>query len=104
MEVLMGSKLIKLDNGIFVEVETPPDEIEKISAGGAPQVENRFRQLSELIKTVCAPIQEAHENLKQALTDTTEVEFGVSVEAGGNLFLVKSNASVKIKIHLKASS
>lgn len=98
----MPTKLIRLEDGTLVEVETSPDEAQQISGGStAKRVEANFDKISPILRKVCRPITETWKELsKEMLVEQAEVEIGLSFEGEGNIYITKSKASANLKVKL----
>lgn len=95
----MASKLIKTRDGILVEVVVPEGEAEQIAGGFAKKVDTSIDALQAVITRLCEPVLNTWENLRGKVPlKELEVEFGLSFEGEGNLFLTKSKASANITV------
>lgn len=106
----MGMKLIKLNNGLMMEVETSQNDIEQIAGGHNDLVEKVEASMSTvesmLIKSV-EPIISAYNILNQdVILEKAEVEIGIGFSAEGNIFIAKGkgSANLKVKLILKPKS
>jgi hypothetical protein len=81
----MGSKLIRLEDGMLVEVVTAGDEVQQISG--------RDKIKPILLKT-CIPIVESVKELRDKVdVEQVEVEIGLSFNAEGNIYITKTTIS-----------
>lgn len=100
----MASKLIELDDGVLVEIETPENDLQQISGGSADRVSNAIEVIKPVLQKACKPIAEVWQELNQEM-DVSEatVEIGLGFEAEGNVFIAKgkTNASLSISLKLK---
>jgi hypothetical protein len=95
------TKLIKLNDGILVEVEAAEDEVRQISHSAAEKVENNLNKVKPLLIKVCKPIVDAWSDLNQNIQiDGAEVEIGLSFEGEGNLYVTKAKAGANLTVKL----
>ena len=102
----MPTKLIKLEEGILVEVEVPEEEAKKISNRLADKVESTVNVIKPVLITICRPIIEAWKDINQEMqVEQAEVEIGFGFEAEGNVYVTKAKAdtNIKVKLMLKPS-
>jgi len=102
----MSKRLIALENGLMMEVEVPPSEIEMISGGNdmVERVESSMGTVEKMLIQSVEPIVNAYNTLNQEVVlDTAEVEIGIGFSAEGNVFVAKgsANANLKVKLVLK---
>ena len=102
----MAMKLIKLDNGLMMEVEVTQDEIEQISGGhGGDEVVDKVKSsmgaVEAILKESIKPIVSAYETLNQdVVLERAEVEIGIGFSAEGNIFIAKGKGSANLKVKL----
>ncbi len=101
----MAMKLIKLDNGLMMEVEITQDEIEEISGSYGDEViervESSMGAVESIIKESIKPIVSAYETLNQdVVLEKAEVEIGIGFSAEGNIFIAKGEGSANLKVRL----
>ncbi len=101
----MAMKLIKLDNGLMMEVEITQDEIEEISGSYGDEVIERVKSsmgaVESIIKESIKPIVSAYETLNQdVVLEKAEVEIGIGFSAEGNIFIAKGEGSANLKVRL----
>jgi hypothetical protein len=104
----MAMKLIKLDNGLMMEVEVTEDEIEMISGGGRDEVVEKVKSSMGAVETILKesikPIVSAYETLNQdVVLEKAEVEIGIGFSAEGNIFIAKGKGSANLKVKLVLS-
>ena len=103
----MAMKLIKLDNGLLMEVEVSQDEIEMISGGRdevIEKVQNSMDTVETILKESIKPIVSAYETLNQdVVLEKAEVEIGIGFSAEGNIFIAKGKGSANLKVKLVLS-
>ena len=102
----MAMKLIKLDNGLMMEVELSQDEIEQISGGQnrdevIDKVESSMGTIEKILKESVKPIVSAYKTLNQdVVLEKAEVEIGIGFSAEGNIFIAKGKGSANLKVKL----
>ena len=100
----MASKLIRLEDGILIEVEVPDNQIQQIAGGGIDHVNTAISAVKPVLLQACKPIIDVWQELNQDMSvSEAEVEIGLGFEAEGNIFIAKSktNASLTIRLKLK---
>ncbi len=100
----MTTKLIRLEDGVLVEVEIPGSQFEPLSGGVADKVSSALEVMKPILHKVCQPmIQFWNEINKDVQIDEIDIELGLGFEGEGNLFITKSsmNANITITIKLK---
>jgi len=86
----MASELIKLADGILLEVENSDNSVEQISGGSANQLDKNIDIVAPLLKKVIAPLKNTFDELNKDMSiEKAEVEIGLGFEAGGDVFIVK---------------
>jgi len=102
----MSKKLIKLANGLLMEVEVPVNEdgIQEISGGDdeiLDRVEASLGTVEKMLIQSVQPIVNAYNVLNQdVILEKAEVEIGIGFSAEGNIFIAKGNASANLKVKL----
>ena len=102
----MATKLIKLAEGILVEVEVSDQQAETIGSGFIQKVDSSIDKIQPLLVTICHPVVAAWREIKdQVDVDKITIELGLSFEGEGNLFVTKSKvaASITVSLELKLS-
>lgn len=98
----MATKLIELEDDIFVEIDVPDEQVQPISGGFAEKVNSTFDRVKPLLLKTCRPIAAAYQELNKEISiDEVEVELGLSFEGEGNIYVTKSKAGANLKIKLK---
>jgi len=99
----MATKLIELQDGMFVEVEVPEAQAQQISGGFAEKVGATFEErVKPMLLKACKPIMEVWQELNREMhVEEAEVELGLSFEGEGNLYLAKSKAGAHVTVKLK---
>ena len=97
----MSSKLIKLDDGILVEIDASDDEMSEVSDKSASHVSASLDRVKPILLKACRPIAEVWKELNQDVhIDQAEIEIGFSFEGEGNIYITKAKASSNIKVKL----
>lgn len=98
----MATKLIKLEDGTLVEVETPGDQVEQISWRIADEVESTFDNIRPLLIKTCRPIMAAWNELNRDMhIEQAEIELGLSFEGEGNIYITKAKAGANLVVKLQ---
>ena len=104
----MAKKLIKLENGLMMEVEMPLNEdgIEEISGGDnddevLDRLDTSMGTIEKILIQSVQPIVNAYNVLNQdVILEKAEVEVGIGFSAEGNIFIAKGNANANLKVKL----
>lgn len=100
----MASKLIKLDDGILMEVDVPEQQIQQISGGGLEitQVNRSINAIEAILLKACRPVANVFAELNKDMS-VNEIELGLELglEAEGNFFIAKGKTNASITITLK---
>ena len=100
----MSTKLIELENGVFVEVDGSETDVQQISGGVADKVDSSIDRIKPLLLKICNPIVDAWKELnKEMIIAKAEVEIGLSFEGEGNIYVtkVKAGANYLVKLTLE---
>jgi hypothetical protein len=93
------NKVIKLGDGIHVEVEISPQEAHLISDNTI--IDSSINQIQSLITAVCAPIGQTFKDMAKDIDiESTKVTIGVKVGVEGNFILAKSSAAANIQVEM----
>ena len=103
----MAMKLVKLDNGLLMEVEIAENsnDIQQINGGGENEilerVEGSMGMVESMLKESVKPIVSAYEALNHdVVLERAEVEIGIGFSAEGNIFIAKGKGSANLKVKL----
>lgn len=100
----MASKLIKLDDGILMEVDVPEQQVRQISGGRLeiPKVDSSINAIEALLLKACRPVANVFAELNKDMS-VNEIELGLELglEAEGNFFIAKGKTNASITITLK---
>lgn len=100
----MSKKLIKLKEGILVEVDIDESaNAKKISSGKQrKEIDSALEDIGPLLVSVCRPIKTAWNVINQEIyMEEVEIELGLTFEGEGNLFVTKSKAGANFNVRLK---
>jgi hypothetical protein len=98
----MATRLIKLDDETYVEVEAQPNQPEQISAHAAAKVEATMEHVQGLLVKACRPVVAAWQELNKEMNiEAAEIEMGLSFEGEGNLYITKAKTGANLLIRLK---
>ena len=101
----MATKLIRLQDDILVEVEAKEGEGQQISGGFAKKVNATFSEIKGILLETCRPLADALKEVRNEVElEQVEVEFGLSFEAGGDIYIAKATlgANVLVRMTLKS--
>ncbi len=101
----MLTKLIELEDGTLVEVETEAGKAQPIAGGFADKVGATFENVQPMLLKTYRPIIAAWDQIqKEVQVETLEIELGFSFEGEGNIYVTKATAgaNLKVKLTLKA--
>jgi hypothetical protein len=99
----MATELIRLQDGLLVEVQSNPDDTpKKIVASAAELTEGAMDQARELLLKAVQPLASVWGELNRDLTiDEVEIQLGLGFEASGKLFIVQGTGSANLSFTLK---
>jgi hypothetical protein len=102
---MSGSELIQLQNGLYIEVQAPPDDQPRqISASQAKRVQAAMDEVRGLLLKAVEPVAAVWDEMNRDLQiDNVEIELGLGFEAKGNLFIAQGsgNANIRFKLTVK---
>lgn len=97
----MGSHMIQLSDGTYVEVEVSSDRVREVSGSTAERVAASFEDLRPLVLRVCEPLRSLWTDLRRQIeVDSLEVELGISFEAEGNMFVTRATAAANMTLRI----
>ena len=97
----MASKLIELDDGVWVEAEVPEDQAEPISGGAISRVNATLDQIEPLLIKAYKPISATWRQLSdEANIDSAQIALGVNFTGEGNVYVAKATAGANLTITL----
>lgn len=98
----MPTRLIRLADGVLVEVETAPGAFHPIAAGSAVDaVDAAIDKASGTILKVCQSLATAVKNVSSTVhVSEVEAEVGLAFEAEGNLYITKAKTTASITVRI----
>ena len=98
----MPSRLIRLNDGVLVEVEAQPGGWQPISASDAqPQVDAAIGKASNTLIKVCESLAQAVKQISETVNVTNvEATVGLGFEAEGNLYITKAKGTASITVRV----
>jgi hypothetical protein len=100
----MPNQLIELEDGLLVEVEVSPDQVNQIAGGMPEQVDKAIDTVRPVLLKACRPVVSVWKELNKEMSiDKAEVELQLGFSAEGSVFLAKSKGSANLKIKLSIS-
>jgi hypothetical protein len=100
----MPNQLIELEDGLLVEVEIPPNQVQQISGGMPEQVDKAIDTVKPVLLKACRPVVAVWSELNKEMSiSSAEVELQLGFSASGSVFLAKANGSANLKVKLSIS-
>jgi Trypsin-co-occurring domain 1 len=97
----MATKLIELADGTLIEIEVPPDQAQPISGGLADKVNTTLNKIQPVMINLGRSLTATWHEINEAVqVEQAELEFGLSFEAEGNLYITTSKTSANLTIRL----
>lgn len=97
----MTTMLVRLKDGVLVEVDAPENTSERISGGAAKRVEAAVEDIGPLLTRVCRSTMSAWDALGQAAgVREVTIELGLSFEGEGNVYVAKAKAGANLTVKL----
>ncbi|MDJ0555579.1 MAG: CU044_2847 family protein [Microcoleaceae cyanobacterium MO_207.B10] len=97
----MATKLIELEDGIWVEIEAPEDRAQPISTNNAQRVQSSIAKVKPILISISRPIAEAWQEINKDMEiEQAEVEVGFNFEGEGNVYITKAKAGANLKVKL----
>lgn len=103
----VATKLIRLEDGILIEVQSREDELEAVSSATARRVDRSIDLIRPILVKATRSVVSAWAELEdEAAIEEAELELGVSFEGEGNAYIAKiaANANLTIRVRLKPRS
>lgn len=104
MENLKSTKLIELEDGIFIEVEVPTDKAKQIASSFADRVDKTVGIIKPVLVKICHPVSEALQEINSQMPiegSEAEVEINLGFTTEGNVYVTKLQSSSSLKIKIK---
>lgn len=93
------TKLIKLNDGLEVEIELDENQAHKISDN--QRIDSSIDEIHVLLKKVLEPINNTFKTVNEsAYIDSAKVSVGVKIGLEGNFILAKSTAGANIGVEM----
>ena len=93
----MATKLIRLDGGLLVEVETEEGAPQRIAASGAKKVDRALDQVQDLLRKSVKPVTAIWGELNRDLTiEKVEISLALGFEAQGNVFIARGSGTANV--------
>lgn len=102
----MTTRLIELADGTLVEITVLGDGVQEISGRLAERVNSTTDRILPVLVNACRPVAAAWRELnKEMVIKEAEIEFGLSFEGEGNVYITRAmaGANLVVKITLKES-
>ncbi len=97
----MGTKLVRLGDGVLVEVQAPESEMQQISGNRARAVDAAFDQIKPLLLKISQPVLDAVNDMRdQVNVEQVEIELGLSFESGGTIYIAQAKASSNLNVKM----
>ena len=97
----MASRLVKLEDGLLVEIAVPEDHVDQISGRMAEKVRASMANIEHVLSALGKPLKSTWEALNQDVAiESAEVELGLNFEAEGNLYITKGSVGANLTIKL----
>lgn len=97
----MPTKLLRLNNGIYVEAEVEKSEFTTVSTSNAKNIDKSFDQIIPILRSISSSIASAWKDMDQDVTvNQAEVQVNFSFEGEGNLYVTKAKASANLSVKL----
>ena len=103
----MGTKLIQLNDGTWVEASVSEDEARPVSGRFVDQVSEGWDKVRPILIQVASSVVAAWSEInKEMLISEAEIELGLGFEGEGNIYItkVKANSNLTVKLVLKPPS
>ena len=101
----MATKLIKLNNGILVEVSVEENEAQQIAGGLAEKVNSILEKIQPIVYSVALSMAQTWTQITETLdivdVEKATVELGLSFETEGNLYIAKGKAAANLTITME---
>lgn len=100
----MGSKLIELEDGLLIEAEVPPNQMQEISGSFSRKVDTAISSIKPILMKISRPVIDACKEIgKESMIEKAEIDIGFGFEGEGNIYITKSKvgSNLNIKITIK---
>lgn len=97
----MDSRLIRLQDGMLVEIETGKPPPRELAGSVADKVNGSIEEIGPLLGKIVHAFRSAWDEMNQDMDiQQAKIELGVSFEGEGNLYLAKATASANLIVKL----
>lgn len=97
----MTKKLIRLEDGILVEIEVSEEAPTRIAAMAANPVQKNLSVIEPVVMSLIKPVSHIWQELNKDMSVTqAEIEIGLAFEVEGNIYITKSSSSANLKLTL----
>jgi hypothetical protein len=97
----MPTKLIRLQDGILVEVDAKVGEAQQVSGGFAEKVDTYFGEIKDMVLKTCHPVINAINEMRNEVElEQVEIELGLSFEAGGYIYVAKASMGANLLVRM----
>jgi NTP-dependent ternary system trypsin peptidase co-occuring protein len=97
----MATKLIRLQDGILVEVEANAGEAQQVAGGFAEKVDATFGEIKDILLKTCQPVINSLKEVRNEVElEQVEVELGLSFEAGGDIYVAKATLGANLLVRM----
>lgn len=98
---IMSSKLIELQDGVFVEVEDPTEVDQQLNGNFADKVNTNIDKIKPILISVAKPISATWKEINKTMfVEQAEVELGLSFDMEGNLYITKASIAANLTVRL----
>jgi hypothetical protein len=97
----MSTKLIQLQEDVYVEVEVPEAQAQQLSGSFADKVNASIDKIKPILTSVARPILATWNEInRDMLVEQAEIELGLGFEAEGNLYITRSMVAANLVVKL----
>jgi hypothetical protein len=98
----MPTRIMRLSEGTLVEIESREFDAELISGGIVERISPSLQNLGSLVSTTLEPLSKLIREASARAPElkSIELEFGIALEAEGNLFITRSRANANLSLRL----
>jgi len=95
----MDTGVIQLADGTYVEVQLRGDQVREVSGSAAQRVSSSLEDINPVIIRTCRPLKSLWQELNKEMTvDAIQVQFGISFQVGGNVFIAQAAGSANLSV------
>jgi hypothetical protein len=97
----MATKLIRLNDGVLVEVQADEGAPTRIAANAAVDAALALDKVQDLLRKAVSPVTAVWSELNRDLTiEKVEVSLALGFEAEGNVFIARGSGSANVSFKL----